>query len=773
MHIQEDIQVQRRDSEAAVITEDRETIKQDPYREAIIQDLHELKRKEMKEEKQTNEQRLDTAAVEEHIEKAVFTGEEYQPYIIEQYEEFQQPEVFTQYTTARMMYNRCVQEMKGVHQAHFLNLLQPQQKPRSRDVSECSQESFPSNSTYDDHPMSEISDHPRSEISDQPHSEISDMSSLDLKQTRGGIFFAQTKRNESISSAEPVEQGRSTTYSESESGGDYEMEVHTPDVDEMVLDNQMIKKQAFSDSQSETSDFDTLDKIAQSYTESLQGQDHSFERYCEWLDSQHTIDKNSVSSMRSRSSGSSKGDIPHMVCDIDEKGASIDDMLVDTGPEQQHSIVSQFSTKEGEEIEKWESNGTTYSIFIFKKDEQGVEDLNEEIPPEVETFLREVERERYKHQEHEIIQSTQTTTSKMQRSQVLYSSQDSDFHGSEPGKPVHFYISSSNEFLDDPDVRSTSGGSIASYRISEEELRDLESRMPTIIDETIQDEEEEEEEDKQEQENEEHADFIEDASHLLEVPASNVNLDSSDASDEVFLPGDKVVYDSDASSIENDHDRQKSFDIEEEVDDILENIGEVETYSPSSTLSKAFSHPKRKRRHKLQRHIQPPDMHPIPSGGSNEGSKSSDQDASVEPDNILHEEDEIEQREIMYEMQMITRSLEEDTEEEEVTQPVPSPESMFEGVIETIPGTVNTSDWPSDHDEFLPKVIKGNKHSKKSPTDMFMYDFYHERLTQKRSSSLECMADDISIGKVSDVGSEDLEKTGELVPPVTQVMCCV
>ncbi len=139
VHIQEDIQVQRRESEAAIITDDSETIKQD-----FSQDIHGLMRKELEKEQQAYKEQEQSYPVEEHVEAMAFTGTEFKPNIIEPCDEPQQSEVLTQYTTARMMYNRCVQEMKGVHQAHFLSLLQPQQKPRSRDVSECSQESFPS-----------------------------------------------------------------------------------------------------------------------------------------------------------------------------------------------------------------------------------------------------------------------------------------------------------------------------------------------------------------------------------------------------------------------------------------------------------------------------------------------------------------------------------------------------------------------------------------------------------------------------------------------------
>ena len=101
--------------------------------------------------------------------------------------------------------------------------------------------------------------------------------------------------------------------------------------------------------------------------------------------------------------------------------------------------------------------------------------------------------------------------------------------------------------------------------------------------------------------------------------------------------------------------------------------------------------------------------------------------------------------------------IEEDTEEQESPViPGISPEDAFEVVVEAASEESYGSDWPSDHDEFLPRVIKGK--GKKS-SDMFMYDFYHEKLSQKRTSSCECVADGASIGRISDIGSDDLERS--------------
>ena len=91
---------------------------------------------------------------------------------------------------------------------------------------------------------------------------------------------------------------------------------------------------------------------------------------------------------------------------------------------------------------------------------------------------------------------------------------------------------------------------------------------------------------------------------FLQVPPSATNIESSDGDDVEMqldesaeekefekIMSSEEMYD---STSDEDFSRDPSFDIEEEVDDILENV-EVETYSPTSTLSKAFSQPRKEK----------------------------------------------------------------------------------------------------------------------------------------------------------------------------------
>ena len=93
---------------------------------------------------------------------------------------------FARYTTARTLYDRCVKEMKGLHGTESLDFVKNQTKIASK-IRRDSCRSDASSSTA------------------PARSETSEASTDDLRQTKGGTFFANVHRRGSVDSAEPVE----------------------------------------------------------------------------------------------------------------------------------------------------------------------------------------------------------------------------------------------------------------------------------------------------------------------------------------------------------------------------------------------------------------------------------------------------------------------------------------------------------------------------------------------------------------------------------------
>ena len=93
---------------------------------------------------------------------------------------------FARYTTARTLYDRCVKEMKGLHATESLDFVKIKQKSRPR----CD--------------VIVVGRIRRLQLRLR-ESETSEASTDDLRQTKGGTYFANVHRRGSVDSAEPVE----------------------------------------------------------------------------------------------------------------------------------------------------------------------------------------------------------------------------------------------------------------------------------------------------------------------------------------------------------------------------------------------------------------------------------------------------------------------------------------------------------------------------------------------------------------------------------------
>ena len=706
---------------------------------------------------------------------------------------------FARYTTARTLYGRCVKEMKGLHATESLDFVKNQTKIASK----IRRDSFKSDASSSTAPA---------------RSETSEASTDDLRQTKGGTYFANVHRRGSVDSAEPVESPPAgvaftsvdSTKLSSESKSDTSAELFPVNIKYDPTNQQHILSVS---AEADIGD----DAVSESPGASFEEIDDSLQKYMEWLQTEESRQRqlssgtktvvDDVEDLMKESSSQNETE------DASELSLRIREEADENGESKRSSILEPL--EDVVEVEKWDSNGTTYSVYIVTKkisedkdEDYNLVDINSEVIVMLDHSMESVEQLELEVPEED-------------KNLISFSSSDIPTIQEPPGKDsdVRFYISSSSEFLEESETRST-----GSYRISEEELLDLEYRVPTILDEN---------------ENSllrSSLDTIkENTGSFLQVPPSATNIESSDGDDVEMqidesaeekefekIMSSEEMYD---STSDEDFSRDPSFDIEEEVDDILENV-EVETYSPTSTLSKAFSQPRKKKKSaRMLRHIQPPDMVPIPSAESNSemtSSTSSNQeilqsldiqtaqyqqlvsecttttdedadksendakdenvensenvaeddftDTSGKEENVVKCAKEVEDIEDSENSGKYAegfkdvntrpesaKGMEEDTEEEESPViPGISPEDAFEVVVEAASEESYGSDWPSDHDEFLPRVIKGK--GKKS-SDMFMYDFYHEKLSQKRTSSCECVADGASIGRISDIGSDDLERS--------------
>ena len=650
---------------------------------------------------------------------------------------------FARYATSRMMYDRCVKEMKGLHSSESIDFVQDQ----TRIVSKLRRDSSRSDGS-----------------STAPaRSETSEASTSDLQQTKGGTFFAHVQHRGSVDSAEPVDSPPgcrqfgsldSTVHSTgSQSPGS--LELFPANIKYDAENKQHIlsisAEGGMSDDASPPATFEEIDD--------------SLHKYMEWLHTEEVRQKQLSSGTRSAVVKEGEEKVSETVSEQETEVETKTNVALHIEEEMASKRISYLEPQEDVvEVEKWDSNGTTYSVYLVTKklNEDDESDGDLDINSEVIAML-----------DHSMESEEQLDAEILEVEEKHVSSSNSDIPTiKEPtGKEsdVRFYISSSNEFLEESETRST-----GSYKISEEELLDLEYRVPTILDEN-------------EKSLLQSDGAKENPGAFLQVPPSAMNIKSSDGDDgdmhidesaeekelEKIMSAEET-YD---STSEEEFSRNHSFDIEEEVDDILENI-EVETYSPTSTLSKAFSHPKKKKKPpRMLRHVQPPEMVPITSAESNSemtSSTSSNQEmlhsldiqttqyqhlaneyssADDDADNMENECDSKDNKDLT---QGSEKCIEGDTEEDEAVIPGTSPEDAFEVVVEAASEEGYGSDWPSDHDEFLPRVIKGK--GKKS-TDMFIYDFYHEKWSQKRTSSCECLADGASVGRISDIGSDDLERS--------------
>ena len=504
---------------------------------------------------------------------------------------------FTRYTTARTLYDKCVKEMKGLHAIESLDFVKNQTKIASK-IRRDSCRSDASSSTA------------------PARSETSEASTDDLRQTKGGTFFANVHRKGSVDSAEPVElppaglefTSVDSTKLSSESKSEGSAELFPANIKYDPTNQQHILSVS---TEANIGD----DAVSGSPGASFEEIDDSLQKYMEWLQTEETRQRQLSSNtktvinevedvMKESSSPSETEAVSEVSLRIREEGDESGESKRNSSLEPLEDVV---------EVEKWDSNGTTYSVYIVTKkiSEDKDEDYDSvDINSEVIAML-----------DHSIdsVEQLELEVPDADKKRISFSSSDIPTIQEPPGKDsdVRFYISSSSEFLEDCENRST-----GSYRISEEELLDLEYRVPTILDEN---------------ENSllrSSLDTIkENTGSFLQVPPSATNIESSDG-DEIEMPIDESAEEKEFEKImsseemydstsDEDFSRDPSFDIEEEVDDILENV-EVETYSPTSTLSKAFSQPRKKKKSaRMLRHIQPPDMVPILSAESNSEMTSS------------------------------------------------------------------------------------------------------------------------------------------------------
>ncbi len=669
---------------------------------------------------------------------------------------------FARYAMSRMLYDRCVKEMKGLH-------------------------SSPNPEAQHAHPRSVRQllrrDSSRSDTSSvaPAQSDTSEASTGELQQTQGGIFFAHGKHRGSVDSAEVATPPASLDLSDSRASSS----LRSPNSDEinpdLLQDNSghdVINQQHVLSASEEDRFNSNFGQLGNSAQASFEDVDQSLRNYMDWLQSEEARQKRLLSGVK------------------DSFDKSEDRVVELTQPEKIRTEADAQSppklaadlkaselppNEEVTEVENWESNGTVYSVYnVTKAPTEDSETESVELSPQVLAVL-----ESFGQEQEEMDERKEESSSTLDTALAVQSleTEAQEHHAQPPEKTmewetdsqdpdVKFYISSSSEFLDH-ESRST-----GSYKVSEEELNleytPLDEAKEALAKSRVEGKEE----------------------ALLQVPAADVNLASSDGDESGHHLDESLEEtrferaleqdDYESSSDEAEEvTRDPSVDIEEEVDDILENI-EVETYSPTSTLSKAFTHPKKKKtHHRMKKHVPPPDMVPIVSAGSSEMTSStgsnqemflyhdllttnyrnltkeataSDDDEEEEDAQTIEAVDDVEAESDEHQEEEATKQEEEeDTEEEDVGMPGPSPEDAFEVVVEAATEESYGSDWPSDHDEFIPKVIKGK--NKKSATDMFIYDFYHEKLNQKRTSSCEAVADGGSVGRISDLGSDDLEKT--------------